>query len=319
MAADRILPGIALMIGFVLTAPLIDVASKLAARTIPVGEVTAARFVVQGALMLPLALAMGHGLGLSRALIGPVLLRALCLILSTYAFVSAIDVMPLADALAIVYVMPFILLLLGWFLFGDAVGPHRIAACVVGFVGCLLVIQPSLVAFGLVALWPLGTAVSFAFYMLITRSLSTRMHPVPMQLQTSIFATAICLPVLWLADGSGHGTLDPIWPEGWTWAWLAGTGASSAVAHMLMTWALRLAPSATLAPLNYLELGSAVALGYWVFGDFPNALTWVGIAVVVGSGLYAINRERLAARAGRATVAQPAATAPREAASRAAG
>jgi drug/metabolite transporter (DMT)-like permease len=73
-----------------------------------------------------------------------VALRAALLVVSTFAFVSGIKVMPLADALAIVFVEPFILLILGRILFGDQVGPRRIAACIVGFVGALLVIQPSL-------------------------------------------------------------------------------------------------------------------------------------------------------------------------------
>ena len=310
--ADRILLGVALMLGFVATAPLIDVFSKLAAETVPVGQITAARFLVQGAAMLPVALATGHGTGLDRRLWGSVALRGLMLALSTYAFVSAVDVMPLADALAIAFVMPFILMLLGRLVMGDAVGPRRIAACAVGFGGCLLVIQPSLAAFGLVALWPLGTAASFALYMLVTRWLSPHMHPIPMQLHTSVLAFAICLPVLLWADGTG-GPLDPLWPEGRAWAWLLGVGLASAVAHMLMTVALRFAPSATLAPLNYLEIVVAVALGYLVFGDFPNALTWAGIAVIVASGLYVIHRERLA------SAAQPSAPGAPGAGSRAAG
>ena len=305
--ADRILLGVALMLGFVASAPLIDVASKLAARTIPVGEVTAARFLVQGLVMLPLAL--GHGLALPRALVGMVALRGLMLVLSTYAFVSAIDVMPLADALAIVFVMPFILLLLGRAMFGDVVGHRRIVACAVGFGGCLLVIQPSLATFGLVALWPLGTALSFAFYMLITRGLSSRMHPIAMQFHTSLLALLICVPVLWLAEGTGNEALDPVRPEGWAWTWLAGVGVASAVSHMLMTVALRFAPSATLAPLNYLEIVSATALSYMIFGDFPDTLTWVGIVVIVGSGLYIIHRERAVAIAAR----QPAPPLPAEA------
>ncbi len=311
--ADRILAGVALMLGFVATAPLIDVASKLAAQTVPVGQVTAARFLVQGMLMLPLAALGGHGLGMPLRLLAPVALRGLCLVVSTFSFVSAIDVMPLADALAIAFVMPFVLLLLGRLVFGDAVGPRRIAACAVGFAGCLLVVRPSLTTFGPVALWPLGTALSFAIYMLVTRGLSTRMHPVSMQFQTSVLALAACLPVLWWGKGTGSPEFDPVWPQGWAWAWLLGVGAASALSHMLMTVALRFAPSATLAPLNYLEIVTSVILGYLVFGDFPTALTWVGIAVIVASGLYVIHRERLA------SVARRPAPGPRQAASRAAG
>jgi drug/metabolite transporter (DMT)-like permease len=174
-----------------------------------------------------------------------------------------------------------------------------VAACGVGFTGCLLVVQPSLAAFGLVALWPLLTAASFAVYMLVTRALGPRMHPIPLQLHTSGFAFLFCLPVLVWAEGTGNPALDPLWPQGIAWVWLGGVGVASAVAHMLMTVALRLAPSATLAPLNYLEIVVAVGLGYAVFGDFPNALTWAGIAVIVGSGLYVIHRERLASVARR--------------------
>ncbi|TNC63558.1 DMT family transporter [Rubellimicrobium roseum] len=292
------------MLGFVATAPLIDVASKLAAETVPVGQVTAARFVVQGLLMLPLMLP--YGLRLPPALLPLVALRGLMLVLSTYAFVSAIEVMPLADALAIVFVMPFILLILGRLVFGDAVGPRRIVACLVGFGGSLLVIQPSLATFGLVALWPLGTAASFAVYMLVTRGLSPRMLPVPMQFHTSALAVVLCLPVLLWAEGSGHAELDPVWPRDLAWLWLFGVGLASAVAHMLMTVALRFAPSATLAPLNYLEIVTASALGYLIFGDFPDALTWAGIAVIVGSGLYIIHRERQASAERRAALPAPA-------------
>jgi drug/metabolite transporter (DMT)-like permease len=128
-----------------------------------------------------------------------------------------------------------------------------------------------------------------------------------MQLHTSWLAFLICLPVLVWAEGTGHRELDPVWPEGVFWAWLAGVGVASAVAHMLMTVALRFAPSATLAPLNYLEIVVSVVLGFLVFGDWPNALTWTGIAVIVGSGLYVIHRERLASAARQDTRTAPAA------------
>ncbi len=295
MHSDRILTGVALMLAFCLTAPLIDVASKLAAATIPVGQITAARFLVQAVLMLPIVLLMGYGIRLPRGLIPLVAFRGLLLILSTFTFVSAIAVMPVADALAIAFVEPFILLILGAAIFGDRVGPRRIGGCVVGFGGALLVIQPSLVTFGLIALWPLATAFFFAFYMLVTRSLSTRLHPVPMQFHTATLALVLCLPVIVLANGSGIADLDPIMPQGRDWVWLFGVGAASALAHMFMTYALRFAPSATLAPLHYLEIVSAVTLGYLVFGDFPNLLTWIGIAVIVASGLYIIHRERVTA------------------------
>jgi len=298
MTRDSTLQGVILMLAFCVIAPLLDVGSKLAAENgIPVGQVTAARFVVQTALMLPVVLVMRLSMRLSGKALAYTTLRALLLLVSTYAFVSGIQVMPLADALAIVFVEPFILLILGHFLFGDQVGPRRIAACAVGFVGVLFVIQPSLAAFGLVALWPLATAVLFALYMLVTRGISTWMHPVAMQFHTSWTGLLLCLPVMFLADGSGIASLDPVWPTGWNWLWLFMVGFFAAVSHMCMTYALKFAPSATLAPLHYLEIVTAVILGYLIFDDFPNAMTFAGIAIIVASGLYIIHRERLTAKA----------------------
>jgi drug/metabolite transporter (DMT)-like permease len=306
MSQDRILTGIALMLAFCVLAPLLDVSAKLAAATVPVGQITTARFVGQGIIMLPIVLAMRLVWRISPADMGLVLLRAVFLILSTYTFVAAIQVIPIADALAIAFVEPFILLILGRFLFGDEVGPRRIIASCVGFGGALLVIQPSLAVFGLVALFPLGTAFSFAFYMLSTRQLAARLHPVTMQLHTSIAGALICVPLIWAFDGSGIPSLDPVWPQGLDWVWLAGVGFWASVSHLCMTYALKFAPSATLAPLHYLEIVAAVTLGYLVFGDFPNPMTWIGIAIICTSGLYIVWRERLSDRGRRAKAASPA-------------
>ena len=197
------------------------------------------------------------------------------------------------------------MLILGHFVLGEEVGGRRIAACVVGFAGTLLVIQPSLRAFGYVALLPLGTAFSFAAYMLITRGLSRRMHPVTMQFHTAAIAALATVPVIWLADGRGWPTLDPVMPQGLAWVWLLGVGAFAALSHMMMTQALTFAPSATLAPLHYLEIVMATALGYLIFDDFPDPMTLAGIAVIMGSGLFVIHRERQISRADQATKAPP--------------
>ena len=86
-------------------------------------------------------------------------------------------------------------------------------------------------------------------------------------------------------------------PQGLAWLWLFGVGFWAAVSHMCMTMALKFTPASTLAPIHYLEILPAILLGYLVFGDFPNTLTWIGIAIIVGSGLYIIHREqRVAAR-----------------------
>ena len=295
-STDKVLTGVTLMLGFCLTAPLLDVAAKLASSSVPVGQITAARFVVQCALMAPVIGVMRLSLHVARELWLPLIVRALLLLFATFCFITAIRVMPLADALAIVFVAPFIVLLFGKFYLGEEVGPRRIGACFVGFVGVIFVIQPSFAAFGAVALIPLGTAVAFAFYILVTRGLSRQMHPVVMQFHTGLIASLFCIPVLLVFQGSGSELLDPVWPKGIAWLWLFGAGFFATLSHMMMTYALSFAPSATLAPLQYFELPVATLFGYLVFNEFPNALSLTGIAIIVGAGLYMIHRERVTAR-----------------------
>jgi drug/metabolite transporter (DMT)-like permease len=295
-STDHILTGVALMLGFCLTAPLLDVAAKLASDSVPVGQITAARFFVQCALMAPFIWVMGLSLRVALEQWLALLFRAVLLFVATFCFIAAIRVMPLADALAIVFVAPFIVLLVGKFYLGEDVGPRRAGAAIVGFLGVLFVIQPSFAAFGGVALFPLGTAVAFAFYILVTRGLSRKIHPVTLQFYTGLIASLFCMPVMILAQGSGSELLDPVWPMGIAWLWLLGVGFFATLSHMMMTYALSLAPSATLAPLQYLELPVATLFGYLVFRDFPNALSLIGIAIIIGAGLYMIHRERVTSR-----------------------
>jgi drug/metabolite transporter (DMT)-like permease len=178
---------------------------------------------------------------------------------------------------------------------GGGGGPPPPPAAAVGFAGALLVIQPNFAAFGAVALLPLVTAVSFGLYVLVTRHLRG-LHPVAMQFHTAWIAVAIALPLLAAAQGWAPARIDTALP--WqAWACLFGVGFFASVSHLSMTYALRFAPSATLAPLGYLEIPVVAVLGYLVFADLPDPLAWVGIAVIAAAGLYVIHRERVTARA----------------------
>src|SRR5690606_24289898 len=122
---------------------------------------------------------------------------------------------------------------------------------------------------GPVAVLPLGTALSFALYMLATRK-AKALHPVVLQANTALAATVLAVPILWLANGSGWGDFDPVMPQGVFWIWLIGMGVGSSISHLFLTYALRFASSTVLAPLHYLELVSATVVGLLVFGDFPD-------------------------------------------------
>lgn len=300
LSADRVPLGVAMMLAFCAIAPLIDVSSKIAVQVVTVTQVTFFRMVFQALLMIPVVLILRQSLAVSPAMARLLALRALMLIGSTYAFVAAVEVMPIADALAIVFVEPFLLLLLGWLVFGDHVGPRRLAASVTGFLGVLLVIQPNFAAFGVVALYPLICAAFFAVYVLLTRRIAREVEPESMQFHTAWMGTALMLPVLALGHGAGIPSLTLSNPEAGIWLALFGVGLAAAVSHMAITYALRFAPSATIAPLHYLEIVTAVFFGWMFFGDWPNPMSWAGIAIIVASGLYIILRERRLAREARA-------------------
>ena len=297
MTFDRPVLGVLLMIGFSAVAPLMDAFAKLAGQAIPVGEILAFRFGLQVATLMPVAWALGM-LELPSARDGAVyVLRAALILTATGAFFTALKAIPMADAIAIFFVEPFILTLLGAALLGESIGWRRLLACAVGFAGAMLVIRPSFANFGPVALLPLVTALCFAFYMALTRGMARRLNPLAMQVWTALAASALILPLLALFEGTGDAVFDPVRPEGEYWLWLAGVGLTASVSHLFVSYALKFAPAATIAPLQYLEIVAATLLGLAIFGDLPDAQTFAGIAVIVASGLYVFMRERRMERA----------------------
>ncbi|MBZ8119108.1 DMT family transporter [Roseovarius sp. LXJ103] len=290
--AERPTLGILLMVGFALTAPLMDSFAKMIGDALAVGQVAATRFAVQAALLLPLAIAMGCLHRPLRAEMGLHLIRAALILTATGFFFYALRYMPIADAIAIFFVEPFILTLLGALLLGEAIGARRILACTVGFVGALLIIQPTFVDVGLVALAPLVTALLFAFYMILTRKMAQRMHPITLQTYTSLAALVIAVPLLTIFNNTGVTELDPSWPAARELWLLLGVGVVATLSHICISYALSFAPASTIAPIHYLEIVSATALGFWIFGDLPDGLSIIGIALIVGSGFYVFLRER---------------------------
>ena len=115
------------------------------------------------------------------------------------------------------------------------------------------------------------------------------------------------LPPLALGTMTQIAPLRLIQPDALDWTLLLGIGVLGTVAHLLMTWSLRFAPSATLAPMQYLEIPFATLLGLLIFSDLPNPLAGLGILITVGAGLYIVMRERATARALAAAVAPPVA------------
>ena len=251
------------MLGFCVLAPVHDALAKLVGDTVSLALLVAVRYGMQALVLVPFCLLTGRPLGLSPRLLRLTALRTLLHVAALGTFFAALRYLPLADAVAIVFVMPFILLLLGRFVLGEEVGPHRLAACAVGFVGTLMVIQPSFAAVGAPALLPLAVAVLFSLFMLVTRRIAHDADPMTLQAASGVMAAAVLLPLAALAPAA------PATVTGADWLILLVMGVLGTVAHLLMTWSLRFAPSATLAPMQYLEIPFATLLGWLVFGDLP--------------------------------------------------
>jgi drug/metabolite transporter (DMT)-like permease len=297
--ADRPLAGAALMVAFCVVAPLGDATAK-ALGALPLAEVMLARYGLQAALLVPLVRAAGGSFDLGARVWRLTALRTVLHIASFAAFVAALRFLPMADAVAILFVLPFVMLLLGRFLLGEEVGPHRLAACAVGFLGTLMVVQPSFAEVGAPALLPLLAATLFAFFMLVTRRIARDADPVVLQAASGLAATLLLAPLVLAGAVFAWPEVAPVALTGRELFLLALLGTLGTGAHLMMTWALRFAPSATLAPIQYLEIPMATIIGFLVFGDLPDGLAVLGIAVTVAAGLYVVHREHRSARASTA-------------------
>ena len=150
--ADRPLLGIVLMLGFCLMIPFSDALAKMLGAVFPLLQLILVRFIAQAGLLLPLALWRGAVIFPSVRVVRLAALRSMLQICGIAMMFSALRVLPLADAVAIAFVMPFIMLILGHHVLGEEVGPRRMITCSVGFAGTLMVVQPSFAAVG----WPAG-------------------------------------------------------------------------------------------------------------------------------------------------------------------
>ncbi len=306
MSQDRPVLGILLMLGFCVVAPMGDAVAKLLGPRVPLGELLFVRFAVQALILIPLVWLTRRAWKMRGRVLYLTLFRTVLHIFGIGAMFTALQYLPLADAVAIAFVMPFIMLLLGKYILKEEVGARRIWACVVGFIGTMLVIQPSFATVGWPALWPLVVAVNFSVFILVTRQIAKETDPIGLQAVSGVMAVFIMGPILLLTQGSGIPALELIVPDQTEVLLLIAIGLLGTLAHLLMTWSLRYAPSATLAPMQYLEIPFATLFGWMIFSDLPNGLAAIGICITIGAGLYIVFRERATARALARNQAAPA-------------
>ena len=293
---DNVLLGIALMLAFCALIPFADALMKMLGKTVPVVTLLVVRYVMQVLLMTPLMLWQKRGVmhirHLRKGVWWRLVWRTAMHILGIAGMYFGLKHLPLADTTAIAFIFPLLMLFVGYAFMGERVGPHRILAAIVGFVGTLMVVQPNFIEVGVHVFWPIGVACTFVVFVLVTRQMSREIDPVSIQVVSGLMALAfLAVPVIVL-NGEQYAFFDLVSPGPSDWPLLIGAGIIGSFGHLLFTSALRYAPSATLAPMQYLEIPFATCIGWLIFSEFPNRLAAIGIAVTIAAGLYIIYREQ---------------------------
>lgn len=303
MNGDRPFLGILMMLGFCVLIPFGDAIAKMLGASVPLILLVITRFGFQAVLLTPMVWLTRGNLRMSPYVLKLTALRSALQIMGISLMFLSLRALPLADAIAIAFVMPFIMLLLGHFVLGEEVGMRRFSACVVGFIGTLMVIQPSFSEVGWIATLPLLVALIFSLFMLVTRHIAKEAGPLALQAVGGLMGLPVLLLILVLPLGVEDLSMRVPAP-GDLWL-LAAMGVFGTAAHLMMTWSLRFAPSTTLAPMQYLEIPMATILGWVFFRDLPDGLAAAGIALTIGAGLFIIWREQVSSRVANTVSAAP--------------
>jgi drug/metabolite transporter (DMT)-like permease len=291
----QIARAMAIMVAAMLFAPVMDaIAKSLATQSsVSPATVTFGRFFVQS-LFLGAFVGFAWAKGALKYVFSWVnILRGMIMGLAAMLFFTAIKYMPLADAIAVFFVEPLIVMLMSSVFLGEKVGWRRITAAIIGFGGSIIVIRPSYELFGAVSLLPLCTAFLFSVYLILTRISGSKEEPLIMQFYAGIGGVIMCGAVL--AVGTPLGSIDfglSLPTTNQAWSLLLGIGLFAVASHLLIVIAFTMAPASILAPFQYVEIVSATILGYLIFNEFPEPTQWIGIAIIIGSGIYIFMREQ---------------------------
>ncbi|MDP3194564.1 DMT family transporter [Tabrizicola sp.] len=276
--------GVALMLAAMAILPVIDVfAKKLGQAGLPILIVVWARALFGGLMTLPFALRAEGAQAFRPAQPLRQLARAVLLFGATFLFFQALKHLPIADALAIFFVNPLVIVILSALALREKVGPRRWAAVAVGFIGTLVIIRPGLVEVNPGTLYALGAGVALGSYFVMTRAMAGVADAMVLNFQTSAIGAALitlALPFLWISP-----TLQQ-------WAMLAALGVIATLGHVLITKAYEHGEASLLAPLAFTEIIMATLLGWWFFGDLPDGWTVLGVTILIASAVYISVRER---------------------------
>ncbi len=271
------------MLAAVASFTLLDSTAKSLAKDLPVVEVVWARYVFS--LLLFLLLFRNESLTKLWQTDRPwqQIGRALLLVGATAFIFFAVDYLPLAETYAISFVSPFLAALFAVLFLGEKIKAARWLAITAGFIGAVIVIQPGSGLYSWAVVFPLGMAVCWALYQIVTRHLSATEGPSTTLFFTMLVGAAVTTPVVpffWVT------------PDWQSLILMACMGLIGLVGQGLLIKAYGLADASLLAPFAYTQIVWATSIGFLVFGDLPNTTTIIGVTVIILSGLLLIGTVR---------------------------
>lgn len=285
-----------------------DAAIKFLSGGYALHEVVLIRSVIGLVIVLALIapLTDGHAIFRTRQL--PLhLLRGLCVVIANMTFFLGLAAMPLADAVAIFFVSPLVITIFSVLFLGEYVGPRRWAAVIVGLIGVVIMMRPGTDAFQYASLLPVGAAIAYAGLHMLTRKIGRTDSAATMSFYIQIVFIVVCLIIgLAVGDGRFGDQDDPslrFLLRAWEWPLMVDfpvmllVGFGVAVGGYFISQAYRVAEAAIVAPFEYLALPLSVVWGVIVFDEWPDAVSYIGMALIFGAGLFIIWREAAVAKA----------------------
>ena len=267
--------------------PVMDGFAKFLSDDLPILQITWARYFFTVVFTLPIMIFF-----FKKQLVWSnkpklQILRGLILLSANICFFYAISIISLAKALTLAFVAPLIVTAFSPVMLGEKVGFRRWTAVVVGFIGSLVVIRPGFVELNFASMAALGTGILYGFYLIITRKLSTSDNPLLTLLMTGMVGAilvSVIIPFYWVKPSLNQ------------WSLMAGIGVFACIGHLFLILSLKYADASKLAPLGYTEIIPNVLIGYYFFSEFPDKWTYVGLLIIILSGLYISRREYILTR-----------------------
>ena len=262
--------------------PVMDGFAKYLSDDLPILQITWARYFFTVAFVFPIMFFFYKKQLVWSDKPKLQILRGLILLSANICFFYAISIISLAKALTLAFIAPLIVTAFSPILLGEKVGYRRWTAVAVGFIGSLVVIRPGFIELNLASFAALGTGFFYGFYLIITRKLSTSDNPLLTLLITGMVGAllvSLIIPFYWVK------------PTLHQWSLMAGIGVFACIGHLFLILSLKYADASKLAPLGYAEIIPNVIIGYYFFNDLPDNWTYLGLFIIVLSGLYISRRE----------------------------